>query len=936
MHRFTAHLAWLLLPASLFAGAVPEPSGKIAPWVLEHTASGNTAEILVVLRDQANLNPARTVSAKVEKGRFVFDELRAVADATQRPVLDILASHGAPSQAFFIVNAIWTKADRGLVDELAARADVDRIEGNPVIHNDLPRPEPGADSPDAVEPGVTYIHAPEVWALGYTGQGIVIAGQDTGYQWDHPAIKPHYRGWNGTLASHDYNWHDSIHDSVGNPCGNDAPAPCDDYGHGTHTIGTATGDDGGTNQIGVAPGAKWIGCRNMDQGNGTPARYIECFQWELAPTQIGGGNPDPTKSPDLTTNSWDCPASEGCSVATLQSAVDAQRAAGIMPVAAAGNSGSGCSTVSDPPSFYDSTYTIGAFSSSTGTIASFSSRGPVTVDGSNRMKPDISAPGVSVRSCVPTNSYAVFSGTSMATPHTAGAIALLWSAVPSLKNQMQPTEDLLNNNATHVTDNSCGSSGNDNNVYGWGRLNILAAVNAAICPTPPTATASGTNTTFCAGQGPAQLTGSGATSCSWTPTTGLSNAASCTPTANPASTTTYTLRVTDAGGCVSTNNPTVTVTVNPAPSASASGTNTTFCAGSGPANLTGSGGTSCSWAPSTGLSDAASCTPTANPASTTTYTLTVTSAAGCVSINNPTVTVTVNPAPSASASGTNTTFCAGQGPASLTGSGGTSCSWSPATGLSNAASCTPTANPASTTTYTLTVMAAGCASINNPTVTVTVNPLPTASITAPSGVHAYSIGNTATAADAGVGATYAWTITNGSITAGMGTTTITFDAGSASPITLGLTVTSAQSCQASTSQDVTVSAPGSVLGFYTVAPCRVIDTRRPNGTFGGPPLAGNGATRDFPISSQCGIPADAQAVALNVTVVVATAAGDLRLFPTGTPAPASSAINFRAARTRANNVLLSLTGNPLGSFTVQCDIPGGSTHMLVDVVGYFK
>ena len=96
-------------------------------------------------------------------------------------------------------------------------------------------------------------------------------------------------------ADHNYNWHDSIHDSVGNPCGNDSPFPCDDIGHGTHTTGTAIGDDGMGNQIGMAPGAKWIGCRNMDQGNGTPARYIECMEWFLAPYPIGGGQGDPPK-----------------------------------------------------------------------------------------------------------------------------------------------------------------------------------------------------------------------------------------------------------------------------------------------------------------------------------------------------------------------------------------------------------------------------------------------------------------------------------------------------------------------------------------------------------------------------------------------------------------------------------------------------------------
>jgi serine protease AprX len=112
-----------------------------------------------------------------------------------------------------------------------------------------------------------------------------------------------------------------------------AMIPCDDIGHGTHTIGTAAGDDGTGNQIGMAPGAQWIGCRNMDQGNGTPARYIECMEWLLAPYPIGDGQGDPLKAPDITSNSWVCPPSEGCSANTLQAAVEAQAAAGIMMVA---------------------------------------------------------------------------------------------------------------------------------------------------------------------------------------------------------------------------------------------------------------------------------------------------------------------------------------------------------------------------------------------------------------------------------------------------------------------------------------------------------------------------------------------------------------------------------------------------------------------------
>src|SRR5262249_47030479 len=158
---------------------------------------------------------------------------------------------------------------------LAMRGDVSRIEPNPVIQNHLPRLRAGAapaGSPgvETVAWGVDKIKAPLVWAAGFNGQGGTIAGEDTGYQWDHPALKPQYRGWDGTNADHNYNWHDSIH-VPNSSCPADSPQPCDDFGHGTHTAGTFAGDDHATHQVGVAPGAKWIGCRNMNDGNGTPA-----------------------------------------------------------------------------------------------------------------------------------------------------------------------------------------------------------------------------------------------------------------------------------------------------------------------------------------------------------------------------------------------------------------------------------------------------------------------------------------------------------------------------------------------------------------------------------------------------------------------------------------------------------------------------------------
>jgi len=467
------------------AQAVPA-TAKIAPWVIEHTAGGGQAEFLVVLADQADLHGAQGLSTKLEKGRYVRDALWNKAQSTQSPLLKWLAARGVEYRSYYIVNLIWVKGDQSLALALAARPDVARIESNPQIKMALPPAV--AESPDsvlAIESNISYVHAPDVWAMGFTGQGIVVGGQDTGYQWDHPALKSQYRGWNGTTAGHNYNWHDSIH-SGGGSCGADSPQPCDDYGHGTHTMGTVVGSDGGSNQIGMAPGAKWIGCRNMDQGTGKPSTYLECFEFFLAPYPVGGtpAQGDPSKAPDVTNNSWGCPTTEGCSWDSLKTAVENQSAAGIMTVVSAGNDGSSCSTVKDPPAIYAAAYSVGALNKGTDTIASFSSRGPVTVDGSNRRKPDISAPGTSIRSSVPGGGYSTMSGTSMAGPHVAGAVALLWSARPALKHQVASTEQILSDSAVHISSSACSSSGWPNNTYGYGRLDVKAAVDAGAGPTP--------------------------------------------------------------------------------------------------------------------------------------------------------------------------------------------------------------------------------------------------------------------------------------------------------------------------------------------------------------------------------------------------------------------------------------------------------------------
>src|SRR6188768_1805267 len=363
---FTITLFWVAVIATSpsFSAKEQNPAeSKIAPWVMEKTANGQEAEFLVVLADQADLAGARTLSSKVEKGRFVRDALWSKAQATQQPLLNWLGERKIEHRSYYIVNMVWVKGNADVALALASRSDVSRLEGNPQIRNyadEVQVPEPAEPStPATVETGINYTKAPQVWAAGFTGQGIVVGAADTGYRWTHAVLKNKYRGWDGTTANHDYNWHDSIHTSSG-VCGANSVQPCDDHGHGSHTAGTAVGDDGGTNQVGMAPGAKWIGCRNMDGGVGTPARYIECMEFFLAPYPVAGtpAQGDPTKAPDVTTNSWGCPASEGCSAGSLQAAVEAQRSAGIMMVVAAGNAGSACSTVNDPPAIYYASYSI--------------------------------------------------------------------------------------------------------------------------------------------------------------------------------------------------------------------------------------------------------------------------------------------------------------------------------------------------------------------------------------------------------------------------------------------------------------------------------------------------------------------------------------------------------------------------------------------------
>jgi serine protease AprX len=475
----------LLLVSAVVSGAAQ--AGTLDERIFEGKASGERVSVLVVLREQADLSPAESIADPAEKRRFVVEALTAQAESSQRPLRSRLLSEGRRFRAFYIVNMLEVEADAPLASELAARADVARVAANkPYARPVIPVAEREA-SPriGAIEQNVARIRAPDVWAHGATGQGIVVGDADTGVVWDHPALKPHYRGWNGTSVSHDYSWHDAIHDGhTGNPCGSDAPAPCDDNGHGTATASLAVGDDGVGNQVGVAPGAKFIACRNMDQGAGTPARYTECFEWFLAPTDASGRNPRPDLGAHVISNSWGCPDSEGCTEPdVLRAVVENVRAAGVFVAVAASNGGPACSTL-DVPAYYEASFTVGATTISDD-IAGFSSRGPVTADGSNRLKPDLCAPGVALRvATMPSGFGGGFSGTSGSTPMVAGSVALLWSAAPALTGQPAASADILRHSAVPlVSTQDCGpypGGSVPNAVFGWGRLDVEAAVEKAV------------------------------------------------------------------------------------------------------------------------------------------------------------------------------------------------------------------------------------------------------------------------------------------------------------------------------------------------------------------------------------------------------------------------------------------------------------------------
>ncbi len=481
-------LCGLLGLSWLFGTGQTQYQAQIDPRVLEDTAGDQNAHLLVVFRQPDTWESMSPEGLSADnRPAAVVEWLRSSVDISQRDVRAYLQKAGIEYISYWAANAIAIEGDYQLVERLAGFPDVRLIEPDRSFKVELEETQViplGIMAPAGIENNLVQVRAPEVWARGKTGTGMVYAVADTGVSWQHEALINQYRGWDGVSASHSYNWWDAIHADINgsaNSCGYNVAYPCDDYGHGTHVTGTGVGDDGAGHQIGMAPGARWIACRNMDSGVGRPSTYIECLQFFMAPTDLNGNNPNSALHADVISNSYGCPPVEECSSHALQTAVENVRAAGIFMSVSAGNSGPSCETIRDPPALESSVFTIGAVDSSN-LIAAFSSRGPVTVDAIPLMKPDLVAPGSSIYSSLAVGGYGYKSGTSMAAPHVAGAVALLWSAFPMLRSNIDATESLLESSAQPLTTSqACGGDGSTqvpNNVYGWGLLNVKAAYDA--------------------------------------------------------------------------------------------------------------------------------------------------------------------------------------------------------------------------------------------------------------------------------------------------------------------------------------------------------------------------------------------------------------------------------------------------------------------------
>jgi bacillopeptidase F len=489
----------LVLFLSLFLVSNFSYSQNILTPALQHemdARSNQSLDVIVYLQDEFNLM-AFHQEMKIQKAgknqrvKTIQSELKSVAEMAQtafKSELLALSQRGYSNisfeESFWIVNAVRLQVPVDYLEAIAAIPSVKRIDIN------SPRytfEEPVNEEPSqakvvgGIEPGLAAINAPAMWEMGYTGKNLLFLSMDTGVFPNHPAISNRFLGNHRPLSQVWY--------------GLRSPVPTDhaSSSHGTHTTGTVLGLVEETNDtIGVAYNAYWIASDPVASSESDlldPADFMNVFQWVLNPD----GNEETTDDvPDVINNSWGYSydlalAFDACNMEEAQ-ILEVIEAAGILSPFSAGNDGPAAQTTGFPAMMAYSelnVMSVGAVNGNTDAfpIANFSSRGPtpcVETGGSLQIKPEVSAPGVSVRSCSGQDEFSLLSGTSMACPHVSGALLLLKEAYPYL-------DAVSLKEALYVTAHDLGEAGEDN-VYGNGMIDVLAAFDYLALtydPVPP-------------------------------------------------------------------------------------------------------------------------------------------------------------------------------------------------------------------------------------------------------------------------------------------------------------------------------------------------------------------------------------------------------------------------------------------------------------------
>jgi subtilisin family serine protease len=455
-----------LLPERSTTGATTTPGPALARR-LAAAGPDDWIDVVVVLERQASL-PSLAASARGQRLAAVERALHSEAERSQAPLLRYLAARRSAGRVqrvtpLWIFNGALVRAKPDVVRELAARPDVLAVEPSRDLHASKSLADGGSGSP---EPNVSVVNAPALWDLGYRGQGTVVASLDTGVDLSNPDVAAQWRGGSDS-------WYD--------PAGEHS-TPADVNGHGTWTMGAMVGGTAGGTAVGVAPGARWIAAKIFDDhGVATTSGIHRSFQWLLDPD----GNPSTNDAPNVVNNSWTMGAT-GCDL-EFQLDLRALRAAGIVPVFAAGNRGPDASSDFSPANNPDA---LAVGNTDNGDVIDpGSSRGPSSCDGGTF--PDVTAPGVDIRTTDLYGSYAVESGTSMSAPHVAGALALLLSAFPDASADRQ--EAAIEAGAVDL-----GAPGPDNET-GYGRLDALGAYHWLATSPDFALSASPTSATVAAG-----------------------------------------------------------------------------------------------------------------------------------------------------------------------------------------------------------------------------------------------------------------------------------------------------------------------------------------------------------------------------------------------------------------------------------------------------